>query len=58
MVGGQERTRIFRTCGKPAFHSEFVLSETTLLICIEKKNKDLDAYQKVDFPTKENLPLS
>jgi len=49
MVGGQEKTRMLRIYGKAASHSEFVFSETTFLICIEKKNKDRDADQTIDF---------
>lgn len=49
MVGGQEKTRMLRIYGKAASHSEFVFSETTFLTCIEKKNKDRDADQTVDF---------
>lgn len=49
MVGGQEKTRMLRIYGKAASHSEFAFSETTFLICIEKKNKDRDADQTIDF---------
>lgn len=49
MVGGQEKTRMLRIYGKAASHSEFVFSETTFLTCIEKKNKDRDADQTIDF---------
>lgn len=40
---------MLRIYGKAASHSEFVFSETTFLTCIEKKNKDRDADQTIDF---------
>lgn len=40
---------MLRIYGKAASHPEFIFSETTFLICIEKKNKDRDADQTIDF---------